>query len=229
MRVVQHRSTSCTLPVLFTAGICVSSWRVRHRCAPSQRTRSLSRTTAQCRQTPVLNISQGTFSRNVPSLSDFRLSWYAAQLRAMHEPSLLDLAKDKSVLAYRFVWLRTFHHPIAVSKSAATRWDRPTSLGRDDRRRGLQSRSDTQIRKPVKCATTRSMRFQALLHAIDYWSMPTQDSDECDSTALVDFRRSRDGQYHVVTRWSPRNRSLPCKLLVFTKLSKIKVEPEEIY
>src|SRR5215469_17272752 len=44
----------------------------------------------------------------------FKSRWYSDQLRALDEPSLLEKAKDPSLQSYRFVWLRTFHHPVAV-------------------------------------------------------------------------------------------------------------------
>src|SRR5271157_5507522 len=43
-----------------------------------------------------------------------RARWYSAQLRALDELSLLEEAKNPSLQSYRFVWLRTFHHPVTV-------------------------------------------------------------------------------------------------------------------
>jgi len=54
------------------------------------------------------------------ALSDYdrvdigKADWYSGQLRALDEPSLLEEAKNPSLESYRFVWLRTFHHPVAV-------------------------------------------------------------------------------------------------------------------
>src|SRR5580704_15030869 len=47
-------------------------------------------------------------------LNDFKVRWYAKHLRAMREPSISAASKDESLVAYRFLWLRTFHHPIAI-------------------------------------------------------------------------------------------------------------------
>lgn len=44
----------------------------------------------------------------------FRANWYSKHLKALEEPSLLGLAKNPSLQSYRFVWLRTFHHPVIV-------------------------------------------------------------------------------------------------------------------
>jgi hypothetical protein len=40
--------------------------------------------------------------------------WYSAQLRALKEPSLFQLASNALSHSYRFLWLRTFNHPIAI-------------------------------------------------------------------------------------------------------------------
>src|SRR3974377_1731032 len=45
---------------------------------------------------------------------DFCERWYANQLRAHKEPSLATNASAPAETIYRFTWLRTFHHPVAV-------------------------------------------------------------------------------------------------------------------
>jgi hypothetical protein len=161
-------------------------------------------------------------------LSDFQASWYAAQLRAMHEPSLLDLAKDKSILAYRFVWLRTFHHPIAVRilirPNGTAQLTSVEMTGAGGYSPGVIANSQTR-----EVRNDEVMRFQALLHAIDYWSMPTQDSDVGLDGASWILKGVRDGQYHVVTRWSPETGAYRETCWYLLRLSKIEVKPEEAY
>lgn len=41
-------------------------------------------------------------------------NWYPKHLAAMKEPSLFEQSTKKLVQQYRFLWLRTFHKPIAV-------------------------------------------------------------------------------------------------------------------
>lgn len=58
------------------------------------------------------------FPKNVfsefPDVSGFKVCWFAKHLQAMDEPSLLNNSTDNSLVAYRFLWLRSFHHPIVV-------------------------------------------------------------------------------------------------------------------
>ena|ERR1039458_4389217 len=49
-----------------------------------------------------------------PRGDDFKANWYSTQLRALQEPSLFALATNRKAESYRFLWLRTFHHPVAV-------------------------------------------------------------------------------------------------------------------
>jgi enterochelin esterase family protein len=73
------------------------------------------------------NLSSKPLSSNVPEYyfpagsldpsdshsDEFRCNWYSKHLHAMQEPSL---SRDKAEadVVYRFLWLRTFHHPISV-------------------------------------------------------------------------------------------------------------------
>ncbi len=44
----------------------------------------------------------------------FISNWYGKHLAAMQEPALWEMAQSPDTHAYRFLWLRTFHQPIAV-------------------------------------------------------------------------------------------------------------------
>ena len=45
---------------------------------------------------------------------EFKDDWYSHQLTALQEPSLFAMMKTPSSESYRFLWLRTFDHPIAI-------------------------------------------------------------------------------------------------------------------
>jgi hypothetical protein len=161
-------------------------------------------------------------------LSDFQARWYAAYLRAMHEPSLLDLAKDKSALAYRFVWLRTFHHPIAVRlfiRPDGTGELTSTEMtGAGGYNPGVMAHSQTR-----DVLNDEVIRFQALLHAIDYWSMPIEGPDAGLDGAEWILEGVRSGEYHVVTRWSPETGAYREACSYLLELSKFEVNPEQVY
>jgi hypothetical protein len=49
-----------------------------------------------------------------PRGDQFLYEWYSKQPKALDEPSLWTLSKTQKEQSYRFLWLRTFHHPAAV-------------------------------------------------------------------------------------------------------------------
>ena len=59
----------------------------------------------------VIHFPRGELDPNSTELDSFRSEWYSSHLRAMSEPIL---AAPTTTRTYRFTWLRSFHHPIAI-------------------------------------------------------------------------------------------------------------------
>jgi hypothetical protein len=53
----------------------------------------------------------GALDPDSPRSDNFRNHWYSQQLEAMAEPVLKPGGDSK---VYRFAWLRSFHHPVAI-------------------------------------------------------------------------------------------------------------------
>src|SRR5688572_21183417 len=49
-----------------------------------------------------------------PDLDAFMESWYSNALERVNERSLNRAARDKKRHVYRFLWLRSFHPPVAI-------------------------------------------------------------------------------------------------------------------
>lgn len=45
---------------------------------------------------------------------DFPSNWYVGDLKALRESPLWEASKTQRTQSYRFLWLRSFHHPIAI-------------------------------------------------------------------------------------------------------------------
>jgi hypothetical protein len=142
---------------------------------------------------------------------DFKANWYAKELKALHEPSLWELSQDPNVEAYRFLWVRTFDHPIAarlVVRASGSGWmhARMTS-GQGGYKPGRI------IRWGVSWLT--KAKTQSLLQALaaaDFWNLPTLAGPNAGPDGVqrigVDGAQwivegVKNGQYHVVDRWSP--------------------------
>src|SRR4051794_34102142 len=50
-----------------------------------------------------------------PAIHQTKVEWYSSKLAALHEGSLWEVSQGQpSIEVYRFLWLRTFHHPVTV-------------------------------------------------------------------------------------------------------------------
>src|SRR5215471_9631010 len=52
---------------------------------------------------------------------EFAAAWYSKHLAALSEPPLWKVSRQHpAVEEYRFLWLRTFHHPLSVRLTVAS-------------------------------------------------------------------------------------------------------------
>jgi len=150
------------------------------------------------------------------------------QLRATREPSLLDIKKDKSALVYRFVWLRTFDHPIvvrlAIDQDGISKLTAIEMTGQGGYAPGEVAKKHTLYVSKEDVA-----HFQSLIKAITYWTMPTEPGQGGLDGAQWILEGVQSGGYHVVVRWSPDAGPYHEVCLYMLKLSKINVDPKQIY
>ncbi len=146
-----------------------------------------------------------------PAKSKKRPDYYLAgiarkYLSAMKEPSLEKLAeKDRASTAYRFLWMPSFHNPIAVRfvKSEEGADLQAVTLSLDD---AHEPRSIVE-RKSVKLSRAHWERIANRLEKAKFWTLPTDkpppfDEIIADGDILI-VEGVRDGKYHVVCRQSP--------------------------
>ena len=136
------------------------------------------------------------------SIGAFSACWYTEQLDSLKEPDLGSLRATADTVV-RFLWLRTFHQPVAVRVSAARgRWTAILSVssGQGGYNPGHLVRRDTL---PLSAAAVDTLR--ALLAAADFWRAPTSERDlgGADGSQWV-FEFMTDRQYGLRDRWTPR-------------------------
>ena len=56
----------------------------------------------------------GFFPKSAFESDRFMADWFTDELKVLGEPSLWQGSKTSPSESYRFLWLRTFHHPIAI-------------------------------------------------------------------------------------------------------------------
>ena len=154
--------------------------------------------------------------------------WASQHLVAMKEPSLF-AEQTTSREEYRFLWLRTFHKPIAIRiwsepPDAQMRIVRLSGAGGYD---PGHIESDTTI----KVSAEDWKRFRDCIAKAHFWEMPTKESPKVrGSDGSQWILEARDAaKYHVVDRWTPREDAYSdcCRLLI--TLAKLQIPTKAFY
>jgi hypothetical protein len=164
-----------------------------------------------------------------PDIGDSEARWFAKHLRAMGEPSLLEASKDKNLVAYRFLWLRTFHNPISIrvniSPTGTASLTTVVTSGRGGYEPGNVSKNEvTEI-------SSRQLRpFIYQVDRIEFWSMKAVEEvlNGRDGAEWI-LEGVKGGEYHVVKRWTPESGSYRKLCLALVELSDLTFKPNEIY
>jgi hypothetical protein len=143
--------------------------------------------------------------------------WYGKHLRAMGEPSLLEV-DNPDTETYRFLWLRSFDHPISVrieriGYSFSLKSVELSGTGGYDP--GKNVRMDN-----VEIFSDQWCRFTSLMDKMQYWEQPTSSGYSLgrDGAQWI-LEGVNDGRYHIIHRWSPRDEALREACIYLLKLS----------
>jgi len=168
-----------------------------------------------------------------PGVLDSQSQHYSEFLKALHEPSLWELSqRDPKAEAYRFFWLRAFDHPVAIRlvvRTGGSGWvNLRVTSGQGGYAHGRISRYS------VSWATkAKTQSWIAAFDQAGFWRLPTQPPDDdvirLDGAQWI-FEAVKNGQYHVVDRWSP-DPGDPVRDLGLSglRLTRLRLRPREIY
>lgn len=143
--------------------------------------------------------------------------WYGKFLRVMDEKSLLDRADDSTEI-YRFLWLRTFDHPVSVRLERNGYSFKLISVelnGAGGYEPGRKWRTDN-----VSVSEKEWCEFMSLLETASFWSQPTttRDDNGTDGSQWV-LEGVRRNRYHVIDRWTPSDGEYRAACIYLLKLS----------
>jgi len=163
------------------------------------------------------------------AFKDFLTRWYSSDLRAMHEPSLFEAtSKDRSLIAYRFLWLRTFHHPIAIRLTI--RPDGNGALtGKVTSGAGGYEPGDITWNESIDTPKAQVQQFINAVQMAEFWTSPSDQHWGGNDGAQWIMEGVQGGTYHVVDRWSPEKTNYARMCLFLLNLSKIQVPAKDIY
>ena len=159
------------------------------------------------------------FARGWKDADAFMNDWYGKHLKAMGEKSLLDVS-GKNTEVYRFLWLRTFHHPVFVRVErgqAKTKLFTKELDGAGGYEPGKVLRKNEVILKEKEFC-----EFLSLLEKADYWKLPSiQDNDDGVDGSQWILEAVKDDRYHIVDRWTPEKGEFRAACVYLLKLSGI--------
>lgn len=161
---------------------------------------------------------------------DSKANWYSTQLRALKEPSLWALAKNGKAESYRFLWLRTFHHPIAIrlNLNADGTWILVTKIssGAGGYSPGTLIRSTSR-----KLTAEEAQEFLSTVEKVGFWNAPNPVNDQIglDGSQWI-IEGVKTGHYHVVDRWTPKSGiARELGIVLAFNLARLNISQNEIY
>ncbi len=174
---------------------------------------------------------KGAFSSNAEG-DEFRADWYSKHLKNMDEPSLLESTSDRSVQLYRFIWLRTFHHPVVIRLQVAKDGTGILITKVSDGAGGYET--GKLVQNTVRhFPQDKVQAFIAEVDRLEFWKLPSFQENpgfvDLDGSQWI-IEGAKDGEYHVVDRWSPKNgpiRDLGITLVF--GLAQLKIPKDTIY
>ena len=169
----------------------------------------------------------GVFDHN-PSRERFIVEWYAKHLKAMGEPSLLG-GRAGGGEAYRFLWLRSFHHPVAVRVWSA---DGEYFLAvKESSGAGGYEPGALIVNSERRLSGDEWEGFIRLLDQACYWNLPAEKDLQGFDGAQWILEGFKEGRYYLAERWSPRDGAYREACLYLLKPSGLKIDPgsDEVY
>jgi len=163
-------------------------------------------------------------------IEKFRSDRYSDQLAALQEPSLWEVSKVQKTESYRFLWLRTFHHPIAIrvdlgADGTAQMTAKMTSgAGGYDPGKLIENWTLT-----INSGETK--RFLGQIEEHNFWNLSSDDKvlGGPDGARWI-IEGIKPGTYHIVDRWSPQDGDVQAiGLFMVNELAKLEFPAREVY
>jgi hypothetical protein len=150
--------------------------------------------------------------------------------QGLDEPSLFALAGETTAQAYRLLWLRTFHHPIAVRVDI-----KPDGTGvlttKMSSGAGGYSPGKLVQNSSRKLDGVEVKQLLALIERVGFWAAPNPVTDQTgtDGSQWV-IEGLKSGNYHVIDRWSPhQGPAHEIGMFLAFDLAKMDIPKSEIY
>ncbi len=103
---------------------------------------------------------------------EFAIRWYSKHLTALREPSLWETSQlDLTAEAYRFLYLRSFHHPISVLLVVA-RDKTATLVSKETNGKGGYEPGRLIRNRTIHLSQIQTESLLTALNELSFWSLP---------------------------------------------------------
>jgi len=158
---------------------------------------------------------------------------YSKFLTALQEPSLWKSSQTRKIQSYRFLWLRSFDRPISVRLDVQPDGTALLTTRMTSGKGGYEPGHLIEHRTK-KLTKEQTGWFLDRIEELKFWSLPTSPPKDpnlvgVDGAEWV-LEGIKNGQYHVVDRWSPDKgevRTLGIVMLI--DLAKLKLLYQDVY
>ena len=160
--------------------------------------------------------------------------YYAEQLQALKETPIGDLRSDGVAQSYRFLWLRTFHHPVVVRVDVLSdgtgRVRVKETGGQGGYKPGKLIKDDTR-----RLSKQEAQWFVDRMQESGFWELPPEEKENEKEIVLDGAFWVVEGksgqQYHVVEKYAPgcgdRVRSIG--LIMLLDMARLKLLYTDVY
>lgn len=138
---------------------------------------------------------------NGSAITPFENKWFSEQLTALNEPVIFNNRLANNDETYRFTWLRSFHHPIAVRVEKRDQkymlyWKMCDGAGGYKPGKLILNKSKTLSKQQWDS-------FGELLKKVNFWNVATKNAIPGNDGAQWILEGMHGESYRVVNRWSP--------------------------
>lgn len=170
----------------------------------------------------------GIFFPGRRDVDDFVRSWYGNQLHALGEPRLGHFVDSADTDAVRFLWLRSFHHPIAVR--AIRRGSRYALVGTE--LDGAGGYAPGRILRQDSIAITEKewSALVAPIRSASFWAPQPADNKGLDGAQWL-VEAVEEGKLCLVDWWTPREDGpgAPVRAFGLAMVRAARIVPDEVY
>jgi len=174
---------------------------------------------------PLYQVSEEQLLADREYLAHFKNSHYSQHLFSLKEPIIYN--DYFNVETYRFTWLRSFHQPIVCRLVHSA--DQNTLIVKMSNGKGGYGPGEITVENCIILSEKEWRQFEKIINQIDFWNQSTIEKTDIIGADGADWilEGFKDKKYHVVVRWSGKEKEISKACLYLLELSELTIN--EIY